>query len=149
MATLNPILFRHYARASIGKAVGIRSLTGSGQVFLLPLGVLKFKRQVNPEALRGRGIIRTIAEENTALYRGWGWPMARNARIFGASAFSKVPVRWFIWELIKNEGMTTFFKDSKIIVVGPKLVCSYILAQFFIPLLKSIRPLCDTRIVDK
>lgn len=46
---------------------------------LLPLDVLKIKRQVNPEAFRGRGIIRIIAEENTALYRGWGWTMARNA----------------------------------------------------------------------
>ncbi|KAJ4489960.1 mitochondrial carrier domain-containing protein [Lentinula aciculospora] len=68
-------------------------LTGIGEVVLLPLDVLKIKRQVNPEAFRGRGIIRIIAEENTALYRGWGWTMARNApgsfALFGASAVTK------------------------------------------------------------
>lgn len=46
---------------------------------LLPLDVLKIKRQVNPEAFRGRGIVRIVMEENFALYRGWGWTMARNA----------------------------------------------------------------------
>lgn len=46
---------------------------------LLPLDVLKIKRQVNPEAFRGRGILRIIAEERGALYSGWGWTMARNA----------------------------------------------------------------------
>jgi hypothetical protein len=35
--------------------------------------------QVNPESFRGRGIFRIVAEERGALYRGWGWTMARNA----------------------------------------------------------------------
>ena len=60
---------------------------------LLPLDVLKIKRQVNPEAFRGRSFARILAEEGTALYRGWGWTMARNApgsfALFGASAFTK------------------------------------------------------------
>jgi hypothetical protein len=55
------------------------SLTGIGEVVLLPLDVLKIKRQVNPEAFRGRGIVRIVREEGTALYRGWGWTVARNA----------------------------------------------------------------------
>lgn len=46
---------------------------------LLPLDVLKIKRQVNPEAFRGRGVLRIFLEEGTTLYRGWGWTMARNA----------------------------------------------------------------------
>jgi hypothetical protein len=46
---------------------------------LLPLDALKIKRQVNPEAFRGRGVLRIFAEEGTTLYRGWGWTMARNA----------------------------------------------------------------------
>lgn len=46
---------------------------------LLPLDVLKIKRQVNPEAFRGRGVVRIFLEEGTTLYRGWGWTMARNA----------------------------------------------------------------------
>lgn len=245
MSTLNPILFRDFATASIGKkffslfpglgyaagykvaqrvykfggqpyfndlinlhfrdqftsAFGERkgklmmqaaagSLTGIGEVVLLPLDVLKIKRQVNPEAFRGRGIIRIIAEENTALYRGWGWTMARNApgsfALFGASAVTKDYVlgvtdysqaTWtqnfiasiagavasitvaapldtvktriqnanfenkvhgvvVIKDLIKNEGFGAFFKGltPKIIVVGPKLVFSYTLAQSLIPL---------------
>jgi hypothetical protein len=46
---------------------------------LLPLDALKIKRQVNPEAFRGRGVYRIFMEEGTTLYRGWGWTMARNA----------------------------------------------------------------------
>ncbi|KAG6818884.1 hypothetical protein H0H93_000621, partial [Arthromyces matolae] len=69
------------------------SLTGIGEVVLLPLDALKIKRQVNPEAFRGRGVIRIFLEEGTTLYRGWGWTMARNApgsfALFGASAFTK------------------------------------------------------------
>jgi len=56
-----------------------RSLTGIGEVVLLPLDALKIKRQVNPEAFRGRGFARILMEEGTTLYRGWGWTMARNA----------------------------------------------------------------------
>jgi len=48
-------------------------------VVLLPLDALKIKRQVNPEAFRGRGVVRIFMEEGTTLYRGWGWTMARNA----------------------------------------------------------------------
>lgn len=55
------------------------SLTGIGEVVLLPLDALKIKRQVNPEAFRGRGVLRIFAEEGTTLYRGWGWTIARNA----------------------------------------------------------------------
>lgn len=55
------------------------SLTGIGEVVLLPLDALKIKRQVNPEAFKGRGFVRIFLEEGTTLYRGWGWTMARNA----------------------------------------------------------------------
>ncbi|KAJ3980181.1 mitochondrial carrier domain-containing protein [Lentinula detonsa] len=208
LATLNPILFQDHATASLGKkffllfpglgyAAGYKVaqrvykfLTGIGEVVLLPLDALKIKRQVNPDAFRGRGIIRIIAEEKSALYRGWGWTMARNApgnfALFGASAVtkdyilgvtdyskatwtqnfiasiagavtpitvaapldtvktriqnanfeSKVNGAVVIKDLIKNEGITAFFKGltPKIIVVGPKLVFSYTLAQSLIPL---------------
>lgn len=166
------------------------SLTGIGEVVLLPLDALKIKRQVNPEAFRGRGVIRIFMEEGTTLYRGWGWTMARNApgsfALFGASAATKEYVlgvtdyskaTWVqnfiasiagavasitvaapldtvktriqnanferkvhgvtvIKDLIKNEGPTAFFKGltPKILVVGPKLVFSYTLAQSLIPL---------------
>lgn len=46
---------------------------------LLPLDVLKIKRQTNPEAFRGRGVVRIVRDEGFGLYRGWQWTAARNA----------------------------------------------------------------------
>lgn len=68
------------------------SLTGIGEVVLLPLDVLKIKRQVNPEAFRGRGVFRIFAEEGRNLYSGWGWTMARNAP--GSFAVREIPHRF-------------------------------------------------------
>jgi hypothetical protein len=69
------------------------SLIGIGEIVLLPLDVLKIKRQTNPEAFRGRGVMRIVADEGFALYRGWGWTAARNApgsfALFGGSAAAK------------------------------------------------------------
>jgi len=69
------------------------SLIGIGEIVLLPLDVLKIKRQTNPEAFRGRGLFRIIADEGFGLYRGWGWTAARNApgsfALFGGSAAAK------------------------------------------------------------
>ncbi|KAI9774860.1 MAG: hypothetical protein M1840_000076 [Geoglossum simile] len=69
------------------------SLIGIGEIVLLPLDVLKIKRQTNPDAFRGRGIFRIIKDEGFGLYRGWGWTAARNApgsfALFGGSAFAK------------------------------------------------------------
>ena len=55
------------------------SLIGIGEIVLLPLDVLKIKRQTNPEAFRGRGVFRIVADEGFGLYRGAGWTAARNA----------------------------------------------------------------------
>ncbi|CEJ82257.1 Putative Mitochondrial carrier protein [[Torrubiella] hemipterigena] len=69
------------------------SLIGIGEIVLLPLDVLKIKRQTNPEAFRGRGVFKIVADEGFGLYRGWGWTAARNApgsfALFGGSAFAK------------------------------------------------------------
>ncbi|EKG11233.1 Mitochondrial substrate/solute carrier [Macrophomina phaseolina MS6] len=69
------------------------SLIGIGEIVILPLDVLKIKRQTNPEAFRGRGLFRIIKDEGFGLYRGWGWTAARNApgsfALFGGSAFAK------------------------------------------------------------
>lgn len=65
-----------------GKAImhaSAGSLIGIGEIVLLPLDVLKIKRQTNPEAFRGRGLFKIIADEGFGLYRGWGWTAARNA----------------------------------------------------------------------
>ena len=55
------------------------SLIGIGEIILLPLDILKIKRQTNPEAFRGRGLIKIIADEGMGLYRGAGWTAVRNA----------------------------------------------------------------------
>lgn len=56
------------------------SLIGIGEIVLLPLDVLKIKRQTNPEAFKGRGLFKIISDEGLlGLYRGAGWTAARNA----------------------------------------------------------------------
>ncbi|ORE08420.1 mitochondrial carrier [Rhizopus microsporus var. microsporus] len=165
------------------------SLVGIGEIALLPLDVLKIKRQTNPEAFRGRGFLRIVKDEGMGLYRGAGWTAARNApgsfALFGGSAFVKEYVfglkdynsatffqnfcssiggavasitvaapldvvktriqnRNFdnpesgvkiVKDLIKNEGFAGFFKGltPKILVVGPKLIFSFTIAQQLIP----------------
>lgn len=54
-------------------------MIGIGEIVLLPLDVLKIKRQTNPEAFRGRGLFKIISDEGMGLYRGAGWTAARNA----------------------------------------------------------------------
>ncbi|KAF7542340.1 hypothetical protein G7Z17_g11659 [Cylindrodendrum hubeiense] len=96
-------LDKHYGRdfeGAFGKKTGkaimhstAGSLIGIGEIVLLPLDVLKIKRQTNPEAFRGRGVLKIVADEGFGLYRGWGWTAARNApgsfALFGGSAFAK------------------------------------------------------------
>lgn len=70
------------------------SLIGIGEIVLLPLDVLKIKRQTNPEAFKGRGFLKILKDEGIFnLYRGWGWTAARNApgsfALFGGNAFAK------------------------------------------------------------
>ena len=69
------------------------SIIGIGEIVLLPLDVLKIKRQTNPDAFKGRGVLRIVADEGFSLYRGWGWTAARNApgsfALFGGSAAAK------------------------------------------------------------
>ncbi|KZT56723.1 mitochondrial carrier [Calocera cornea HHB12733] len=196
----NDILGRNYGtwfRSTFGEKNGksmmhatAGSLTGIGEVALLPLDVLKIKRQVNPAAFRDRGFLKIVADEGLSLYRGWGWTMARNApgsfALFGASAYTKSTLlkledyskaTWsqnfvasvagaiasitvaapldtiktriqnqnfetkvsgftVFGKLVREEGITALFKGltPKILVVGPKLVFSYTLAQSLIPL---------------
>ncbi|KAK9472716.1 mitochondrial carrier domain-containing protein [Dipodascopsis tothii] len=69
------------------------SMIGIGEIVLLPLDVLKIKRQTNPDAFKGRGFLSIIKDEGFGLYRGWGWTAARNApgsfALFGGNAFAK------------------------------------------------------------
>lgn len=92
--------FRSFFEDNFGKKTGkalmsatAGSMIGIGEIVLLPLDVLKIKRQTNPEAFKGRGFFKIIADEGFALYRGWGWTAARNApgsfALFGGNAFAK------------------------------------------------------------
>ncbi|KAG0205280.1 hypothetical protein BGX28_003082 [Mortierella sp. GBA30] len=166
------------------------SLIGIGEIALLPLDVLKIKRQTNPDAFRGRGVFRIVADEGMGLYRGALWTAARNApgsfALFGGNAFVKewifkledynkatffqnfcasiggsvasitvaapldvvktrIQNRHFdnpesgvsiVKNMIRHEGFGAFFKGlvPKILVVGPKLVFSFTIAQELIPL---------------
>jgi hypothetical protein len=69
----------HRGEASLLIRLLAHSLIGIGEIVLLPLDVLKIKRQTNPEAFRGRGVFKIVADEGFGLYRGWGWTAARNA----------------------------------------------------------------------
>lgn len=96
LATNHSAVFDNAFGPKTGKAVMhsfAGSLIGIGEIILLPLDVLKIKRQTNPEAFRGRGIVRIVKDEGFGLYRGWGWTAARNApgsfALFGGSAFTK------------------------------------------------------------
>ncbi|EPX71856.1 guanine nucleotide transporter [Schizosaccharomyces octosporus yFS286] len=93
------------------------SLVGIGEIFLLPLDVLKIKRQTNPEAFKGRGVFRILADEKFALYRGWGWTAARNApgsfALFGGNAFAKE----YIFKL-KDYSHATFIQNFFTSIAG-------------------------------
>lgn len=161
------------------------SIVGVGEVFLLPLDVLKIKSQTNPQVLAGRGVLDIFRTEGFGLYRGWAWTAARNApgsfALFGGSAVAhnslfkledtkdatffqnfvasifgavasitvaapldvvktRIQNRPFdspesgvaiIKRIVRHEGLGAFFKGltPKILVVGPKLVFSYTVAQ--------------------
>ncbi|CCD25156.1 Ggc1p NDAI_0E03390 [Naumovozyma dairenensis CBS 421] len=100
----NEFLNKHYKKDfdnAFGEKTGkaLRSATagsiiGIGEIILLPLDVLKIKRQTNPEAFKGRGFVKILKDEGLFnLYRGWGWTAARNApgsfALFGGNAFAK------------------------------------------------------------
>lgn len=115
------------------------SIMGVGEILLLPLDVLKIKAQTNPEAFRGRGVIKVFADEGMNLYRyfslvstqniqvitqviffnrsGAGWTAARNApgsfALFGGSAFMKD----FVFGL-KDHRDATFLQETAGSIVG-------------------------------
>ncbi|KAJ2958174.1 hypothetical protein NQZ79_g6167 [Umbelopsis isabellina] len=197
---VNDFLNNHY-KANFTSAFGEKtgktmmhatagSLVGIGEIALLPLDVLKIKRQTNPEAFKGRGFLKIVSDEGMGLYRGAGWTAARNApgsfALFGGSAVVKEHIfhltdynkatffqnfcasiggavasitvaapldvvktriqnRNFenpesgvniIKDLLKKEGIAGFFKGltPKILVVGPKLIFSFTVAQQLIPI---------------
>lgn len=89
---------RDMMHATAGACVGL------GEVMLLPLDQLKIKAQVNPEALKGRGMMKIFRDEGFAnMYRGWNWTAVRNMpgsfALFGATS---VVYSW-MFNTTKNE----------------------------------------------
>lgn len=93
------------------------SIMGVGEIVLLPLDVLKIKAQTNPDAFKGRGLMKIISDEGMSLYRGASWTAARNApgsfALFGGSAAMKD----YVFKLEKYSD-ATFFQDSMASVAG-------------------------------
>ncbi|KAG5980850.1 Mitochondrial GTP/GDP carrier protein 1 [Claviceps digitariae] len=120
-------LAQHYGKdfeQAFGKKTGkaimhstAGSIVGIGEVILLPLDVLKIKRQTNPDAFRGRGVLRIVRDEGFGLYRGWGWTAARNApgsfALFGGSAFAKE----YIFQL-QDYNKATWFQNFVASIAG-------------------------------
>lgn len=87
-AAFGPRWAKTWIHAFTGAAVGV------GEVLIVPLDVLKIKRQTNPEALKGRGLLALIRTEGIAnLYSGSIWTAARNGpgsfALFGGAALAK------------------------------------------------------------
>ncbi|KAI8808737.1 mitochondrial carrier domain-containing protein [Cladochytrium replicatum] len=170
------------------------SLIGIGEIVLLPMDVLKIKKQTNPQSLAGKNLFQIIYQEGFGLYRGATWTAARNApgsfALFGGSAFTKeyifkledygkatffqnfcasiagsvasitvaapldvVKTRIqakakdqvesgtaIVMKMVRQEGFGAFFKGllPKILVVGPKLIFSFTIAQQLIPIFQKM-----------
>ena len=93
-STFNQTFGKGTGKAILNATAG--SIIGIGEIVLLPLDVLKIKRQTNPEAFRNRGFLKIVSDEGMGLYRGAGWTAARNApgsfALFGGSAWAKEKV---------------------------------------------------------
>jgi hypothetical protein len=91
MSTFDNAFGKSTGKAIMNATAG--SIIGIGEIILLPLDILKIKRQTNPEAFRNRGFLKIVADEGMGLYRGAGWTAARNApgsfALFGGSAWAK------------------------------------------------------------
>jgi len=161
-------------------------LIGMGEVFLLPLDILKIRRQLFPEKYAKRSFFDIMRTERTSLYNGTCVTMLRNGlgstALFGAnqitrqyllgienrsatvpeicatstvaslsslfvsSPFDVVKVRvqadplgntrarHVMAEIIRNEGVGALFKGMvpKCLVIGPKLIFSFTVAQVVI-----------------
>jgi hypothetical protein len=90
-------------------------LIGIGEIVLLPLDVLKIKRQTNPEAFRGRGLFKIIADEGMGLYRGAGWTAARNAPGSFAVCFAQD---------LYDHTITNFYLSYSVDLPSPRNGCS-------------------------
>lgn len=114
-ATFDAQFGKGTGKAMIAATAG--SIIGVGEIVLLPLDVLKIKRQTNPEAFRGRGVMRIVRDEGYGLYRGWGWTAARNApgsfALFGGSAAAKQ----YLFEL-QDYNSATWFQNFVASIAG-------------------------------
>jgi len=104
----------------------IFSLIGIGEIFLLPLDVLKIKRQTNPEAFRGRGLFKIVRDEGFALYRGWEWTAARNAPgSFAVSISLRLPLILVIRRQCIHQRISIWLERLQLCNMDTKYNCLY------------------------
>ena len=53
-------------------------MIGAGEVFLLPLDILKIKMQTNPNLLKDQSVFDIVKKERMNLYKGTGMTIMRN-----------------------------------------------------------------------
>eukprot|EP00455_Lapot_gusevi_P003832 TRINITY_DN11565_c0_g1_i1.p1 TRINITY_DN11565_c0_g1~~TRINITY_DN11565_c0_g1_i1.p1 ORF type:complete len:262 (+),score=24.95 TRINITY_DN11565_c0_g1_i1:257-1042(+) len=104
------------------------SLIGAGEIIILPLDVLKIKRQTNPEALQGKNLIELLTKDWRSLYKGASWTVARNVpgsfALFGANAFAKEYILG-----LENYNKATFVQNLFSSSIGG--VCSIVVSSPF------------------
>lgn len=161
-------------------------MIGMGEVFLLPLDILKIRKQLFPEKYASRSMFDILRSEGSSMYNGTCVTMLRNGlgstALFGANQFTrqyllgiedrratlpeicmtstvaslaslfvsspfdvvkvrvqadpdgKLRARNVMPEIIRTEGVGALFKGMgpKVMVIGPKLVFSFTIAQYVI-----------------
>lgn len=120
----NNVFGEKYGKIMISATSG--SLIGIGEIALLPLDILKIKSQVNPESLKGKGVIDLVKKEKFNLYAGWRWTALRNApgsfTLFGASSFFKSKI--FGLDVNEKASLFQYFVTSSLASTSCILVSS-------------------------
>eukprot|EP00939_MAST-03C_sp_MAST-3C-sp1_P002438 g2438.t1 len=185
-AYLNETFRNNYGLTKLASQSLSGCLIGMGEVFLLPLDILKIRKQLFPEKYASRSMFEIMRNEGASMYNGTCVTMLRNglgstalfganqltrqyllgiedrratlpeicltstvaslASLFVSSPFDVVKVRVqadpdgnlrarnVMPAIIRNEGMGALFKGMgpKVMVIGPKLVFSFTIAQYVI-----------------
>jgi len=183
---LNDLLQKDFNASKLVSQSLSGCMIGMGEVFLLPLDILKIRTQLFPEKYAGRSLFSILRAEGSSMYNGTAVTMLRNGlgstALFGANQLTrnfllkgeerqatlseivitstvasvsslvvsspfdvmKVRVqadpeggtraRHVFGEIMKHEGAGAFWKGMgpKIMVVGPKLIFSFTIAQYVI-----------------
>ena len=183
---LNDSLQKNYNASKLVSQSLSGCMIGMGEVFLLPLDILKIRTQLFPEKYAGRSFINILRAEGSSMYNGTAVTMLRNGlgstALFGANQLTKsyllkgeerqatlgeivitstvasvssllvsspfdvmkvrvqadpegvTRARHVFGDIMSKEGAGAFWKGMgpKLMVVGPKLIFSFTVAQYVI-----------------